>query len=467
VTELVVFDYGQLDVETRIVVRQRTDEIKTLVRKSAQDIIDIGNKLIEVKTQLGHGNFGAWLDGEFGWSESTALRFMHVGQQFKSITVTDLNIQAKALYLLAAPSTPEPARLEAVQRAEAGEAITHSTAKAIVAQHKPQPVLQSTPPREYAAAVPSIREELGVPTLDRALDAMDEEIAAIVEPEPAAPAPSRPLTDEEAAAVVWRVIGRLVPQHEGESQYELAHRRVNWLRKATFSHFIDAIKPGVIFTYSHYARIVNEIDSQLMAQAKRPAPTINKPQPTPSIVEPATPVAGDEEPQPEEEKADSDEYYTPPYIAEAARQVLGKIDLDPASCALAQRVIKANVFINKANNSLDKRYPWLGRVWLNPPFSNPAPFIAKLIDEYDAGRIKAAIVLVNNGTETQWGQSLLRRYPVCFVGAHDGKGSRLAFWRTDPDEPRTSNRYAQMIFYLGPKVETFREVFSQFGVIKT
>lgn len=457
--ELVVFDYGQLDVETRIVVRQRTDEIKTLVRKSAQDIIDIGNKLLDVKERLGHGNFGAWLDKEFGWGDSTALRFMQVATHFKSVTVTDLSIQAKALYLLAAPSTPEPARLEAVQRAQAGEAITHSTAKAIVAQHRPQPAPPASP-REYQAAVPTIT------ALDSTLAAMDEEIAAIVEPEPPAPAPSRPLTDEEAAAVVWRVIERhcdtrnLMPHRAAQAQRD-------WLAGSDWDLYRKALTDGVRFANGQLLATINAVKAELDARiAKLTAGVVNRPQPTPVIAEPE-PAADGEEPEAEEEKADSDEYYTPPYIIEAARQVLGKIDLDPASCTLAQKVIKANVFINKANNSLDKRYPWLGRVWLNPPFSNPAPFIAKLIDEYDAGRVKAAITLVNNGTETQWGQSLLRRYPVCFVGAHDGKGSRLAFWRTDPDEPRTGNRYAQMIFYLGPKVETFREVFSQFGVIKS
>ena len=51
------FDYGALDSETRIVVQQRTGEIRSLVRRSAQDIIDIGLKLGEVKQRLGHGGF--------------------------------------------------------------------------------------------------------------------------------------------------------------------------------------------------------------------------------------------------------------------------------------------------------------------------------------------------------------------------------------------------------------------------
>jgi hypothetical protein len=47
-----------------------------------------------------------------------------------------LNFAASALYLLSAPSTPESAREEAIDRAEAGEVMTHAKAKAIIAAHR-------------------------------------------------------------------------------------------------------------------------------------------------------------------------------------------------------------------------------------------------------------------------------------------------------------------------------------------
>src|SRR6266496_3292476 len=37
----------------------------------------------------------------------------------------------------------------------------------------------------------------------------------------------------------------------------------------------------------------------------------------------------------------SNEWYTPEYLVEAARETMGKIDLDPASCDYANRIIKA------------------------------------------------------------------------------------------------------------------------------
>ena len=57
--ELTLFDYASLEPETRIVVQQRTSEIRGLMRRAAQDIIDIGLKLIEVKERLPHGAFGS------------------------------------------------------------------------------------------------------------------------------------------------------------------------------------------------------------------------------------------------------------------------------------------------------------------------------------------------------------------------------------------------------------------------
>jgi hypothetical protein len=51
----------------------------------------------------------------------------------------------KALYLLAAPTTPEAAREEAVARATAGESITPAVAPQIVAAHKPDDIVRVVP----------------------------------------------------------------------------------------------------------------------------------------------------------------------------------------------------------------------------------------------------------------------------------------------------------------------------------
>lgn len=130
------FNYGVLKTETRMVIQQLTCEIKTLMRRNAQDIIDIGQKLVEVKQHLGRGSFIKWLKSEFNWSVSSATKFMQVWEQFKFVNFKNLNITASALYLIAAPSTSKEARAEALERASFGENITYTKAKQIVCQHK-------------------------------------------------------------------------------------------------------------------------------------------------------------------------------------------------------------------------------------------------------------------------------------------------------------------------------------------
>jgi N6-adenosine-specific RNA methylase IME4 len=134
--QLALFDYDQLDTPTRDFVQQRTEEIRILARRMANDIVGIGQRLIEIKARLGHGHFGEWLEYEFSWSHTTAWKFMRVAEAFKFSHCENLTIEASALYLLAAPSTPKEARDEAIERAEQGEEITHATAQEIVEEHK-------------------------------------------------------------------------------------------------------------------------------------------------------------------------------------------------------------------------------------------------------------------------------------------------------------------------------------------
>lgn len=50
------FEYSTLE-PGRIFVLRNTNEIKTLVQRTCQDVISIGQKLTEIKNSLGHGKF--------------------------------------------------------------------------------------------------------------------------------------------------------------------------------------------------------------------------------------------------------------------------------------------------------------------------------------------------------------------------------------------------------------------------
>jgi hypothetical protein len=178
-TAAAAFDYGTLDRETADFLQQQTGEIRALMRRSAQDIFEIGEKLIEIKQRLGHGQFGKWLAAEFAWTERLAQQFMNVAKQFKSENFSDLQLAPSALYVLAAPSTPVSVREEAMARARAGEPITHKQVREIKKQHAPPPPPSSLPASPLSAppvgtdnggAAAAARKPLEIVSLRRAAD---------------------------------------------------------------------------------------------------------------------------------------------------------------------------------------------------------------------------------------------------------------------------------------------------------
>src|SRR5688572_7934030 len=98
--------------------------------------------------------------------------------------------------------------------------------------------------------------------------------------------------------------------------------------------------------------------------------------------------------------AGSDEAYSPAWLVDAARTVLGAIDLDPASCAWAQTVVRAAEWYGEQHNGLAQ--PWHGRMWLNPPFSDSLPWVRKAVQYWRAGNVSAALLLVRGDPSTEY-----------------------------------------------------------------
>ncbi len=163
----------------------------------------------------------------------------------------------------------------------------------------------------------------------------------------------------------------------------------------------------------------------------------------------------------------SNEWYTPARYVEVAREVMGSIDLDPASCELANRTVKAIRYYTQRDNGLAKE--WHGNVWLNPPYGLVTPglrgstkslqayFAKELLRRYQAQEIEQAIVLLfAPALGMPWFQPFWE-YPVC-IARH-----RVVF--NKPDGTQDYYGFGNVFIYLGSNEAKFIEVFSKFGRI--
>ena len=151
----------------------------------------------------------------------------------------------------------------------------------------------------------------------------------------------------------------------------------------------------------------------------------------------------------------NDEWYTPKHVLERVRTVMGGIDLDPASCDIAQNWVKAEKYYTKEDDAL-KRH-WYGHVFMNPPYSNALikRFIKHLVDEYEAGNIKEFICLTNSGTDTKW-NSMLQKYLQVYTNG------RIRFIQPNGMEKASGSR-GQVFTYAGPNPEKFIQQFTEDG----
>jgi hypothetical protein len=71
----------------------------------------------------------------------------------------------------------------------------------------------------------------------------------------------------------------------------------------------------------------------------------------------------------------SDDYYTPKWLFE---EMGLRFDIDVAAPPGGVPWIPADRFYTQADNGLTS--PWYGRLWMNPPFSKPTPWVRRFRD---------------------------------------------------------------------------------------
>ena len=184
----------------RPVMTEHADAIRRLGKQTIENVVEIGRRLTECKRICGHGNWLPWLEREFGSTEMTATRFINVYEMSKSNKLLDLDLPISAIYLLATPSTPEAAKIEIVERAQAGEPLPVAEIKHLVQKHRANGKAHKQPSKKKNSALKRLEafmdaisfvesictatSEMEVPTLDKqrgseAIAQLREAVAAL------------------------------------------------------------------------------------------------------------------------------------------------------------------------------------------------------------------------------------------------------------------------------------------------
>ena len=169
---------------------EHASEIRRLGKQTVDNVVEIGRRLTECRNhpQMKHGDWLPWLKREFDWSQPSAQRFMDV-YRFASDAelpkLSNLGLPVSALYQLAAPPTPKPAKTEIIERAQAGEHVSVVEVKRVVERHKPPSSRpRKTRPAKVAAPPPQPSTEAPQPAAE-----------SPVGPAPPAPPPPPPRDD--------------------------------------------------------------------------------------------------------------------------------------------------------------------------------------------------------------------------------------------------------------------------------
>lgn len=176
---------------------------------------------------------------------------------------------------------------------------------------------------------------------------------------------------------------------------------------------------------------------------------------------------------------DSASWYTPQPYVEAARAVMGGIDLDPCSDAEANVNVNADHYYTEADDGLTQ--PWGGRLFINPPGKLVAAFWQRLMGGSHFVVVQQAIWVGYSLEQLQTLQAASRglptplNFPICipkrriaFVENAAMREARIAKLLAEGKKPnlKSSPSHANYISYIGPNRDRFEAIFSPFGQVR-
>lgn len=155
----------------------------------------------------------------------------------------------------------------------------------------------------------------------------------------------------------------------------------------------------------------------------------------------------------------SDRLGSTPTIVDIGRDVMGGIDLDPASEPRFNQIVNAGRIYDADDDGLQQDWD-AERVFCNPPYSgtNVERFVTKAMAEYASGAASQVFLVLNNKTETDWFDRLLDVAVACLVRG------RIRFIDPDTLEPTPGSGWSgTVLFYLGPRRGRFAKLTRDIG----
>lgn len=171
----------------------------------------------------------------------------------------------------------------------------------------------------------------------------------------------------------------------------------------------------------------------------------------------------------------NDDWLTPVYLLDMAKEVLGEIDLDPASSEMGNARVRAKQYRTVATDGLQGAWgsPQFPRtIFLNPPggkvknLSKTALFWKKLMHERDLWNVRHAIFLAFSAEALQNTQGKdcdpIMSFPFCVPA------KRIRFDFPGP-ALKSAPSHSNVVVYVPGRVDEtrrFRDVFGRIGAVR-
>jgi hypothetical protein len=135
------FDYSAFSASETAFLQSSVKRVCVLVRRGAKDILEIGDRLTEIKMMLPHGQFAVFCEAEMGLEPRTVENYMSLAELAKKYPPALVaQLPARAGYKLAEKSASQDAVAEIMSQVSEGKRFTISEVSSRLAAAKlPKP----------------------------------------------------------------------------------------------------------------------------------------------------------------------------------------------------------------------------------------------------------------------------------------------------------------------------------------